>query len=44
MSSIVCSNMSFAFPDGTPLFTDLSFTEIGVQRTLRLSAGRLDPS
>jgi ATPase subunit of ABC transporter with duplicated ATPase domains len=32
MSSIVCSNMSFAFPDGTPLFTDLSFT-VGDGRT-----------
>ena len=31
-SSIVCSNMSFAFPDGTPLFTDLSFT-VGEGRT-----------
>ena len=32
MSSIVSSNMSFAFPDGTPLFTDLSFT-VGDGRT-----------
>ena len=32
MSSIVCSNMSFAFPDDTPLFTDLSFT-VGAGRT-----------
>ena len=32
MSSIVCSNLSFAFPDDTPLFTDLSFT-VGDGRT-----------
>ena len=31
-SSITCSNVSFAFPDGTPLFTDLSFT-VGDGRT-----------
>jgi ATPase subunit of ABC transporter with duplicated ATPase domains len=30
--SIVGSNVSFAFPDGTPLFTDLSFT-VGDGRT-----------
>jgi ATPase subunit of ABC transporter with duplicated ATPase domains len=32
MSSIVCSNLSFSWPDGTPLFTDLSFT-VGDGRT-----------
>ncbi len=32
MSSIVCSNLSFAWPDDTPLFTDLSFT-VGDGRT-----------
>jgi ATPase subunit of ABC transporter with duplicated ATPase domains len=32
MSSIVCSNLSFAWPDETPLFTDLSFT-VGGGRT-----------
>jgi ATPase subunit of ABC transporter with duplicated ATPase domains len=32
MSSIVSSNVSFAWPDDTPLFTDLSFT-VGEGRT-----------
>ena len=32
MSSIVCSNVSFAWPDDTPLFTDLSFS-VGDGRT-----------
>jgi ATPase subunit of ABC transporter with duplicated ATPase domains len=32
MSSIVCSNLSFSWPDDTPLFTDLSFT-VGQGRT-----------
>jgi ATPase subunit of ABC transporter with duplicated ATPase domains len=32
MSSIVCSNLSFAWSDDTPLFTDLSFT-VGEGRT-----------
>ena len=32
MSSIVCSNLSFAWPDDTALFTDLSFT-VGDGRT-----------
>src|SRR5260370_33769667 len=32
MSSIACSNLSFAWPDDTALFTDLSFT-IGDGRT-----------
>ena len=32
MSSITCSALSFAFADGTPLFTDLSFT-VGDGRT-----------
>ena len=31
-SFITCSNLSFAFPDGTPLFSDLSFT-VGDGRT-----------
>src|SRR3954452_19091435 len=32
MSSVVCSNLSFAWPDDTPLFADLSFT-VGDGRT-----------
>jgi ATPase subunit of ABC transporter with duplicated ATPase domains len=32
MSSIICSNLSFSWPDDTPLFTDLSFT-VGDGRT-----------
>ena len=32
MSSIVCSSLSFAWPDDTPLFTDLSFS-VGDGRT-----------
>ena len=32
MSSIACSNLSFSWPDDTPLFTDLSFT-VGDGRT-----------
>ena len=32
MSSIVCSNLSFAWPDDTPVFADLSFT-VGAGRT-----------
>jgi ATPase subunit of ABC transporter with duplicated ATPase domains len=32
MSSIVCSSLAFAWPDDTPLFTDLSFT-LGDGRT-----------
>ena len=32
MSSIICSNLSFAWPDDTPLFQDLSFT-VGDGRT-----------
>jgi ATPase subunit of ABC transporter with duplicated ATPase domains len=32
MSSIVSSNLSFSWPDDTPLFTDLSFT-VGDGRT-----------
>ena len=31
-ASIVCSNLSFCWPDDTPLFTDLSFT-VGAGRT-----------
>ena len=55
-ASIVCSNLSFAWPDDTPLFTDLSFT-VGAGRTglvapngagkstlLRLIAGEYRPS
>ena len=30
--SITCSNLSFSWPDETPLFTDLSFT-VGDGRT-----------
>ncbi|MEO3973555.1 ABC-F family ATP-binding cassette domain-containing protein [Streptomyces sp. CAU 1734] len=54
-ASIVCSNLSFAWPDDTPVFTDLSFTA-GAGRTglvapngagkstlLRLIAGELRP-
>ena len=54
-ASIVCSNLSFAWPDDTPLFTDLSFT-VGSGRTglvapngagkstlLRLIAGEYRP-
>ncbi|HET6733949.1 MAG TPA: ABC transporter ATP-binding protein, partial [Mycobacterium sp.] len=32
MSSIVCSNLSFAWPDDTPVFYELSFT-VGEGRT-----------
>jgi ATPase subunit of ABC transporter with duplicated ATPase domains len=32
MSSIVCANLTFSWPDDTPLFTDLSFT-VGDGRT-----------
>ena len=54
-ASIVCSNLSFSWPDDTPLFTDLSFT-VGAGRTglvapngagkstlLRLIAGEYRP-
>ena len=56
MSSIVCSNLSFSWPDDTPLFTDLSCT-VGDGRTglvapngagkstlLRLIAGEYRPT
>ena len=56
MSSIVCSNLSFSWPDDTPVFQDLSFT-VGGGRTglvapngagkstlLRLIAGEYRPS
>jgi ATPase subunit of ABC transporter with duplicated ATPase domains len=56
MSSIVCSNLSFSWPDDTPLFTGLSFT-VGDGRTglvapngagkstlLKLIAGEYPPS
>jgi ATPase subunit of ABC transporter with duplicated ATPase domains len=56
MSSIVCSNLSFSWPDDTPLFTDLSFT-VGDGRTglvarngagkstlLKLTAGEYRPT
>ena len=56
MSSILCSNLSFAWPDDTPLFADLSFT-VGDGRTglvapngagkstlLRLIAGEYKPT
>ena len=52
-ASVVCSNLSFAWPDDTPVFQDLSFT-VGAGRTglvapngsgkstlLRLIAGEL---
>lgn len=55
MSKIVCSNLSFAWPDGTPVLADLSFS-VGAGRTglvapngagkstlLRLIAGELTP-
>ncbi|MFL6124138.1 ABC-F family ATP-binding cassette domain-containing protein [Actinophytocola sp.] len=55
MSTIVCSNLSFSWPDGTAVFTDLSFSA-GAGRTglvapngagkstlLRLVAGELTP-
>ncbi|MFH8615406.1 ABC-F family ATP-binding cassette domain-containing protein [Streptomyces sp. NPDC017979] len=54
-SSVVCSNLSFAWPDDTPVFEDLSFS-VGTGRTglvapngagkstlLRLIAGELRP-
>ncbi|WP_327287141.1 ABC-F family ATP-binding cassette domain-containing protein [Streptomyces sp. NBC_01198] len=54
-ASVICSNLSFAWPDGTPVFQDLSFT-VGPGRTglvapngagkttlLRLIAGDLRP-
>jgi len=55
MSTIVCSNLSFAWPDGTPVFTDLSFAVntgrtglvapngAGKSTLLRLIAGELKP-
>ena len=56
MSSIVCSDLSFAWPDDVPLFDDLSFS-VGDGRTglvapngagtsalLRLIAGDLTPT
>jgi ABC-type multidrug transport system ATPase subunit len=56
MSSIVCSNLSFSWPDDTPQFTDLSFA-VGDGRTglvapngagkstlLKLIAGEYRPS
>ncbi|MFJ3902851.1 ABC-F family ATP-binding cassette domain-containing protein [Streptomyces sp. NPDC090025] len=55
-ASVVCSNLSFAWPDDTPVFQDLSFT-VGPGRTglvapngsgkstlLRLIAGELRPA
>lgn len=54
--SIVCSHLSFSWPDDTPVFEDLSFT-VGAGRTglvapngagkstlLRLIAGQLRPT
>jgi ATPase subunit of ABC transporter with duplicated ATPase domains len=54
-ASVICSNLSFAWPDDTPVFQDLSFT-VGTGRTglvapngsgkstlLRLIAGELRP-
>ncbi|MFI5715737.1 ABC-F family ATP-binding cassette domain-containing protein [Nocardia sp. NPDC051750] len=55
-SSIVCSNLSFSWPDDTPVFTDLSFTVpagrtglvapngAGKSTLLRLIAGDLRPA
>jgi ATPase subunit of ABC transporter with duplicated ATPase domains len=55
MSKIIATNLSFSWPDGTPVFTDLSFS-VGAGRTglvapngagkstlLRLIAGELTP-
>ncbi|TDV51912.1 ABC-F family ATP-binding cassette domain-containing protein [Actinophytocola oryzae] len=55
MSKIVCTNLSFSWPDGTPVFSDLSFS-VGTGRTglvapngagkstlLRLVAGEYEP-
>ncbi len=56
MSSIVCSNLSFSWPDDTPLFTDLSFTVgdgltglvapngVGKSTLLKLIAGEYRPT
>ncbi|MDT5047115.1 MAG: hypothetical protein QOG75_2978, partial [Mycobacterium sp.] len=56
MSSIACSNLSFAWPDDTPLFADLSFTVgdgrmglvapngAGKSTLLRLIAGEYSPT
>jgi hypothetical protein len=43
---VICSNLSFSWPDDTPVFQDLSFTAGGertglVDRWLRLEDGRL---
>ncbi|MFD0267599.1 ABC-F family ATP-binding cassette domain-containing protein [Streptomyces sp. NPDC127106] len=55
-TSVVCTDLSFAWPDGTPVFTDFSLVVstgrtglIGVNGSgkstlLRLMAGRLNPS
>ncbi|RCH70128.1 ABC transporter ATP-binding protein [Streptomyces sp. SDr-06] len=55
-AAIVCSNLSFAWPDDTPVFTDLSFTVAagrtglvapngsGKSTLLRLIAGELRPA
>ncbi|KWX62187.1 ABC-F family ATP-binding cassette domain-containing protein [Mycobacterium sp. NAZ190054] len=56
MSSVVCSHLSYSWPDDTPVFTDLSFS-VGAGRTglvaangagkstlLRLIAGELSPT
>lgn len=54
-AAIVCSNLSFAWPDDTPVFQDLSFTVTsgrtglvapsgsGKSTLLRLLAGELRP-
>jgi len=56
MPSIVCSNLSFSWPDDTPLFTDLSFTVgdgrtglvapngVGKSTLLKLIAGEYRPA
>ncbi|HEY7595476.1 MAG TPA: ABC-F family ATP-binding cassette domain-containing protein [Actinophytocola sp.] len=56
MSSIVCTNLSFSWPDGTPVFTGLAFTAgpgrtglvapngAGKSTLLRLVSGELAPA
>ncbi|MFE8992945.1 ABC-F family ATP-binding cassette domain-containing protein [Streptomyces collinus] len=55
-AAVVCSNLSFSWPDGTPVFSDLSFTVMtgrtglvapngaGKSTLLKLIAGELRPS
>ena len=56
MSKIICSNLSFSWPDGTPVFSDLSFSVsagraglvapngAGKSTLLKLVAGELSPA